>query len=61
MCLFRYYETKKRSDYIGDISSGAAKDFRYYNYRRVPYFGGSDGYQYVAKYISYLDTGDVKY
>lgn len=45
----RYYETKKRSDYIGDISSGAAKDFRYYNYRRVPYFGGSDGYQYMKQ------------
>jgi len=45
--LDRYYETSKRSDYIGDISSGPAKDFRYYSYRRVPYFGGSDGYQYM--------------
>lgn len=45
--LDRYYETRKRSDYIGDISSGPAKDFRFYSYRRVPYFGGSDGYQYM--------------
>jgi len=45
--LDRYYETKKRSDYMGDISSGPAQDFRYYSYRRVPYFGGSDGYQYM--------------
>ncbi|XP_023330575.1 uncharacterized protein LOC111702976 isoform X2 [Eurytemora carolleeae] len=47
--LDRYYETKKRSDYIGDISSGPAKDFRFYSYRRVPYFGGSDGYQYMKQ------------
>jgi len=45
--LDRYYETRKRTDYIGDISSGPAKDFRYYSYRRVPYFGGSDGYKYM--------------
>jgi len=45
--LDRYYETKKRVDYIGDVSSGSAKDFRYYNYRRVPYFGGSDNYAYM--------------
>jgi len=47
--LDRYYETKKRVDYIGDVSSGPAKDFRYYSYRRVPYFGGSDGYQYMKQ------------
>jgi len=47
--LDRYYETSRRSDYIGDISSGPAKDFRYYSYRRVPYFGGSDGYQYMKQ------------
>lgn len=57
----RYYETKKRSDYIGDISSGPAKDFRFYSYRRVPYFGGSDGYQYVNKYLQYLDAVNIKY
>jgi len=54
--LDRYYETRKRSDYIGDVSSGPAKDFRFYSYRRVPYFGGSDGYQYVNKYLQYLDA-----
>jgi len=59
--LDRYYETKKRVDYIGDISSGNAKDFRYYNYRRVPYFGGSDNYAYVRKLISYMNTVEVKY
>jgi len=59
--LDRYYETSKRSDYIGDISSGPAKDFRYYSYRRVPYFGGSDGYQYVNKYLHYLDMVQTKY
>lgn len=41
----RYYKTEKRSDYMGDVSSGAYRDFRYYNYRSVPYFGGSDHYQ----------------
>jgi len=45
--LDRYYETKKYSNYIGDVSSGGAVDFRHYNYRRVPYFGGSDNYHYM--------------
>jgi len=45
--LDRYYETKKYSNYIGDVSSGGAVDFRHYNYRQVPYFGGSDNYQYM--------------
>lgn len=45
--LDRYYETKKYTNYVGDISSGGAVDFRHYNYRRVPYFGGSDNYQYM--------------
>merc|ERR1712038_461021 len=40
----RYYE--KRSNYVGDVSS-AGSDFRHYNYRRVPYFGGSDGYKFM--------------
>ena len=40
--LTRYYE--KRANYVGDVSS-AGSAFRHYNYRRVPYFGGSDGYQ----------------
>jgi hypothetical protein len=47
--LDRYYETSKRSNYIGDYSSGGACDFRYYNYRRVPYFGGSDNYAYMKQ------------
>lgn len=45
--LDRYYETKKRVNYVGDLSAGGACDFRYYNYRRVPYFGGSDNYAYM--------------
>jgi len=42
--LDRYYKTERRSNFVGDISSGPFGDFRYYNYRRVPYFGGSDYY-----------------
>jgi len=48
--LNRYFDTKKRSNYIGDLSSGGLSDFRFYNYRRVPYFGGSDCYQYMRDY-----------
>ena len=39
--LDRYFERK--SNYIGDTSAGCS-DFRHYNYRRTPYFGGSDDY-----------------
>jgi len=39
--LNRYYE--KQCNYVGDTGT----DFRHYNYRRVPYFGGSDGYQFM--------------
>jgi len=46
----RYYE--KRSNYVGDVSS-ASSGFRHYNYRRVPYFGGSDGYRLSACVISF--------
>jgi len=42
--LDRYYGTERRSSFSGDISSGGSRDFRYYNYRSVPYFGGSDYY-----------------
>jgi len=42
--LNRYYE--KHSNYVGDPSRAGA-DFRHYNYRRVPYFGGSDEYQFM--------------
>jgi len=45
--LDRYFETRKFSNYIGDMSSGGSVDFRHYNYRAVPYFGGSDYYQYL--------------
>jgi len=45
--LIRYYG--KKPNYIGDVSSGAACDFRHYNYRRVPYFGGSDDYQFIRR------------
>ncbi len=45
----RYYKTEKRASYLGDISSGGQRDFRYYNYRHVPYFGGSDSYSYVPR------------
>lgn len=42
--LDRYYGTERRSSFSGDISSGGSRDFRFYNYRAVPYFGGSDNY-----------------
>ena len=47
----RYYGTQKRSDYIGSVSSGGSSDFRYYNYRRVPYLGGSDHYSLLNKMV----------
>merc|ERR1712029_1104180 len=31
--LDRYFETRKRVNYIGDCSAGGTSDFRYYNYR----------------------------
>jgi len=43
--LDRYYKTERRASFIGDVSSGTNRDFRYYSYRPVPYFGGSDHYQ----------------
>jgi len=42
--LDRYYGTERRSSFSGDVSSGGSRDFRFYNYRNVPYFGGSDNY-----------------
>jgi len=44
--LDRYFERK--SNYIGDTSAGCS-DFRHYNYRRTPYFGGSDEYSYMRR------------
>jgi hypothetical protein len=52
--LDRYYKTERRSSFIGDVSSGANRDFRYYNYRPVPYFGGSDYYSYVNRIVKVL-------
>merc|ERR1711892_1461542 len=47
----RYFGTQKRSDFVGSVSSGGAKDFRYYNYRRVPYLGGSDHSSFLNKTV----------
>jgi len=44
--LDRYFERK--SNYLGDTSAGCS-DFRHYNYRRTPYFGGSDDYSYMRR------------
>jgi len=49
--LDRYYKTERRTSFIGDVSSGSNRDFRYYSYRPVPYFGGSDHYQYVNRML----------
>jgi len=49
--LDRYFGTQKRNDYLGSISSGCATDFRHYNYRRVPYLGGSDHYSYLNRQV----------
>ena len=53
--LCRYVDTKKRVNYMGDVSQGPANDYRFYSHRRVPYFGGSDSYQYVFKFLEHLD------
>jgi len=47
--LDRYYGTQKRVDYMGGVSSGGLLDFRHYDYRRVPYYGGSDHYNYLPR------------
>ena len=46
---FRYFEMTP--NYVGDRSSGSS-GFRHYNYRRVPYFGGSDDYSSVEMIFS---------
>ena len=51
LCSSRYFEAKHTS-YVGDMGSGGARDFRHYNYRRVPYFGGSDSYQWASVCLS---------
>ena len=53
--FFRYYKTERRASFIGDVSSGTNRDFRYYSYRPVPYFGGSDHYQYVDRILKCIN------
>jgi len=50
--LDRYFGTQKRNDFVGSLSSGCATDFRHYNYRRVPYLGGSDHFRYLNKMVA---------
>jgi len=45
--LTRYFGTRKRTNYLMDEGSGSNNDFRYYNYRKVPYMGGSDEFKYM--------------
>jgi len=49
--LDRYFGTQRRSDFMGSVSSGGSTDFRYYNYRRVPYLGGSDHFSYLNRTV----------
>ena len=49
---FRYFGTQMRNDFVGSLSSGCATDFRHYNYRRVPYLGGSDHFRYLNKMVA---------
>jgi len=49
--LDRYFGAQKRTDFLGSVGSGVATDFRYYNYRRVPYLGGSDAFRYLNKMV----------
>ena len=47
----RYFGTQRRTDYLGSVSSGGSTDFRHYNYRRVPYLGGSDHFSYLNRTV----------
>jgi len=49
--LDRYFGTQRRTDFIGSVSSGGLTDFRHYNYRRVPYLGGSDHFSYLNRTV----------
>merc|ERR1719333_543729 len=49
--LDRYFGTQRRTDYLGSVSSGGSTDFRHYNYRRVPYLGGSDHFSYLNRTV----------
>jgi len=50
--LDRYFGTQRRSDFLGSVSSGGSTDFRHYNYRRVPYLGGSDHFSYLNRTVT---------
>lgn len=52
--LDRYFGSQRRVDYLGDQASGGT-DFRHYNYRRVPYLGGSDYMKHIPKHLDYLN------
>jgi len=52
--LDRYFGSQRRVDYLGDQGSGRT-DFRHYNYRRVPYLGGSDYMKHIPKHLDYLN------
>merc|ERR1711862_257702 len=50
--LDRYFGTQRRTDFLGSVSSGGSTDFRHYNYRRVPYLGGSDHFSYLNRTVT---------
>jgi len=50
--LDRYFGTQRRNDFVGSVSSGCATDFRHYNYRSVPYLGGSDHYSHLTRTVT---------
>lgn len=52
--LDRYFGGQRRVDYLGDVSSGRS-DFRHYNYRTIPYLGGSDYLKHIPKHLDYLN------
>lgn len=52
--LDRFFERK--SNYMGDTSAGCS-DFRHYNYRKTPYFGGSDDYSYMRRRPTQFSRG----
>ena len=45
LLVIRYFGTRKRTNYLMDEGAGTTNDFRYYNYRKVPYMGGSDEFK----------------
>jgi len=51
--LDRYFSTSGKTDYVADLGSRGASEFRHYNYGRVPYFGSSDNYHNLDKMFQY--------